>query len=241
MSLLRHPGHLLAASLLHLLLGFGVIQYAGLTPPPAPLSNQPTAILIHLQPAPEPTLAEDRTPAPKIRPERTRPVHKASTPKHQHRPVAKTSRITKQRQTLPTDNSDAPHHAEHTDNASDANQALQKDQTPGISPSSNATLSAHRQLRTAYLQQLHHLLKRHQHYPRLARQRGEQGTVVVSFDIQPDSRLHNIQLHHATASERLNQAALRSVHKLNGLLPPLPAALNKRPWPVTVPIVYQLH
>ena len=103
------------------------------------------------------------------------------------------------------------------------------------------TQSVRQSLQTAYLAQLHRLLQRHQHYPRLARQRGEQGTVIVRFDIQPDSRLHNIQLHRTTTSERLNQAALRSIRDLNGLLPPLPAALSGRPWSVKVPIVYQLH
>lgn len=227
---------------MHLLLGFVLANYSSFTAHLTPPSNQPTAVLIHLQPAPEPQPAstKNQTPPLQARPEQTRPVRKMPAAKRQHQPVAKIPSITKQRQVLDTDDSDTPHDTKRTDNISDTTKTAQKDQVPVILPS-NAIQSAHRQLRTAYLQQLHRLLKKHRHYPRLARQRGEQGTVVVSFDIQPDNRLHNIQLHHTTASERLNQAALRSVQKLNGLLPPLPAALSERPWPVTVPIVYQLH
>ena len=130
----------------------------------------------------------------------------------------------------------------HQDQMPDANKPSQQHETASINVShTDNGQSTHQSLQNAYLQQLHRLLKRHQHYPRLARQRGEQGTVVVRFDIQSDSRLHNIQLHRTTASERLNQAALRSIHRLNGLLPPLPARLKNRPWSVKVPIVYQLH
>ena len=94
---------------------------------------------------------------------------------------------------------------------------------------------------TAYIQQLHRLLEQHKRYPRLARRRGEQGTVQVSFNIQADGSLHEIQLHTRSSSSRLNTAALQTVHRLNGHLPPLPTVLGTSPWPVKVPIVYALQ
>jgi protein TonB len=97
---------------------------------------------------------------------------------------------------------------------------------------------AQKATQAAYIQQLHHLLERHKHYPRLARRRGEQGTVKVSFSIQADGSLQNIQLHTKSNSSRLDNAALKTVRHLNGLLPPLPNSLGKREWPIQVPIVF---
>lgn len=205
------------------------MQHISLTTQSTLPPTQPAAVIVHLQPLstpattlspppePKPTLKQDRTLTHKTRPGRP-PTPDVVNDKRPERPLAaepsrRTSGISKPRPDTTT--------------------------TPAASSSPNTAQSAHRALQTTYLQQLHQLLQRHQYYPRLARQRGEQGTVVVQFDIQ-DSRLHNIRLHRASASERLNQAALRSVHHLDGLLPPLPAALKDQPWSVKVPIIYQL-
>ncbi len=230
MSLLRLPGHLLFACLLHLLIGLSLIQQISLTTQPALPSTQPTAVIVHLQPAPEPTTTLSPPPAPKPALKKDRTLTHKTRPRRRPAPDVvhdkQPGHIPEPEQNSPTSGVSKP-----VPDAVTAPAALSH---PDIAP------SARQALQTTYLQQLHRLLQRHQHYPRLSRQRGEQGTVVVQFDIQND-RLHNIQLHRASASQRLNQAALRSVHHLDGVLPPLPAALSNRPWSVRVPIIYQLH
>ena len=101
--------------------------------------------------------------------------------------------------------------------------------------------SVKQQSRTAYIQQIHQLLKQHKGYPRLARRRGKQGTVQISFNIQADGSLDTIQIHTSSHHASLDAAALQTVHRLNGLLPPLPRSLEITVWPVKVPIVYRLH
>lgn len=76
-------------------------------------------------------------------------------------------------------------------------------------------------------------------YPRKARRLRQQGTAVVTFTILRDGSIQNLRITQSTGVERLDQAALKAIEKINGRFP-LPSALNKASWDFNVPIQYSL-
>lgn len=63
-------------------------------------------------------------------------------------------------------------------------------------------------------------------YPKLARRLGHEGVVSVSFNIQPDGKLTNIQVKQPCEYESLNKAAVETVLAANPFKP-FPATWNR--------------
>jgi periplasmic protein TonB len=84
-------------------------------------------------------------------------------------------------------------------------------------------------------------LKRHKHYPRVARRRGLSGKVVLDFVILPNGEIMDIRIVESQSDGHaiLHQAALRAVRQASPL-PPFPKTLEKPSLHVTIPIVYEL-
>ena len=65
----------------------------------------------------------------------------------------------------------------------------------------------------ARLQAILERIKRHQHYPGIARESGAQGAATVSFQILPDGRLHDLRVKNTSGNAFLDDASLEAVRK----------------------------
>ena len=56
-------------------------------------------------------------------------------------------------------------------------------------------------------------IRRHQHYPPLARESGAEGAATVSFRVLPDGRLRNLRIKKTSGNAHLDGASLEAVRK----------------------------
>ena len=56
-------------------------------------------------------------------------------------------------------------------------------------------------------------IRRHQHYPALARESGAEGAATVSFRVLPDGRLRNLRIKKTSGNAHLDHASLEAVRK----------------------------
>ena len=65
----------------------------------------------------------------------------------------------------------------------------------------------------ARLQAILNRIRRHQHYPALARESGAEGAATVSFQILPDGRLGELRIKKTSGNVHLDDASLEAVRK----------------------------
>ena len=56
-------------------------------------------------------------------------------------------------------------------------------------------------------------IRRHQHYPALARESGAEGAATVSFRVLPDGRLQDLRIKKTSGNAFLDDASLEAVRK----------------------------
>lgn len=100
------------------------------------------------------------------------------------------------------------------------------------------SVNSHEALQNYLLGALNSELTRYLTYPHLARERGWQGTVVVSVDVTPDGLLYNMRLVQSSGISLLDQTSLASLRRIRAL--PIAAAFE---WggPVEVILPIQFH
>jgi protein TonB len=75
-------------------------------------------------------------------------------------------------------------------------------------------------------------------YPRLARQKGWQGTAEIRLQIGADGKVKNVLVGRSSGYELLDQRAVELVRQIR--LPNVPSAFRAREFTVTVPITFAL-
>ena len=65
----------------------------------------------------------------------------------------------------------------------------------------------------ARLQAILGRIRRHQHYPALARESGAEGAATVSFRVLPDGRLESLRIKKTSGNAHLDDASLEAVRK----------------------------
>lgn len=83
-------------------------------------------------------------------------------------------------------------------------------------------------------------LAKHKYYPRSARERSQQGEVVVALVLRNDGSITEIEVEQASRYPSLNHAALRSVKRLHRFKP-FPADIDKLTWHLSVPFKYSIR
>lgn len=63
------------------------------------------------------------------------------------------------------------------------------------------------------LAQIRSLIERAKHYPLMARRRGVEGTVDVTFEIQENGRVKGLKLTRSSGSSSLDEAALKTIRR----------------------------
>lgn len=94
--------------------------------------------------------------------------------------------------------------------------------------------------RQRYLAHVVASIRRKQHYPRRSRRRGEEGTVTVRFVIEHDGRITGVSIIDSSGHSRLDQAAIETLRRA-APFEPIPPAMNRQRWPLSVPIAYSLR
>ena len=82
-------------------------------------------------------------------------------------------------------------------------------------------------------------LEQHKTYPERARERGEQGNVLLRFTIARDGRVSDAAVAHGSGSPMLDASALTMLR--NAQVPPFPAAMPQAEVTVSTTIRYQLE
>ena len=100
-------------------------------------------------------------------------------------------------------------------------------------PAADAKQSQH------YLAALAASIDRRKYYPRTSRRRGEEGRVVVSFVIRKTGELTDLRVTESSGSRRLDEAALKTLRRISPFQP-IPEALARDAWSITVPIAFHL-
>jgi protein TonB len=95
-------------------------------------------------------------------------------------------------------------------------------------------------LLAGYGSSISRLLARHREYPRVAAQRGWEGTVTMRLRVAPGGRLVDARVDGSSGHAVLDAQALAMVNRL-GDLPPPPDSLREREFAVLVPVVFQLE
>ena len=109
---------------------------------------------------------------------------------------------------------------------------------PPAKPASNNAQIA--RLKAAYKTRLRQLIAVNKRYPKRAKRRGKQGTVLVSFIVFANGVIKNIKIAKSSGYSILDNAALKTVDKVSGKLP-FTKGINKTQWFFTLPVVYQLR
>ena len=112
--------------------------------------------------------------------------------------------------------------------------------TPSIVTRSRLADTTRRDLTDAYLRALVARIHRTKYYPRKSRRRGEEGTVLVRFVIRKDGRFDDVVIARSSGIERLDEAALKTLRNLDRFQP-IPDALGRDDWPISVPIAFSLR
>jgi protein TonB len=97
-----------------------------------------------------------------------------------------------------------------------------------------------RSIDPAYLAQIMASLARHKRYPDLARQRQEQGSVMIAFAIDRAGHVVSIDIRHGSGSAVLDSAAEAMVRDSDPL-PPLPASYASARLDMTFPVAFTLQ
>ena len=192
-------------------------------PPPQP-PEPPMEITPPVEPLPSPVVkrVESMPPKPKPRP----PVRRVSTPK----PVVK-----KRSKTKPLKRK--------------ASESMPVETSPVSSPP--VTLAAvakpqpikdtvEPQEKQHYLAALAARINRNKYYPLASRRRAEEGKVVVRFIVQKNGDLTDLTIVESSGSRRLDAAALKTLRRVTPFRP-IPEALNRDHWAITVPIAFSLR
>jgi protein TonB len=90
-----------------------------------------------------------------------------------------------------------------------------------------------------YLAALAAKINRSKYYPMGSRRRGEEGKVVVRFIVQKNGELTDLTIVESSGSRRLDAAALKTLRRVTPFRP-IPDALNRDQWPISVPIAFSL-
>ena len=89
-----------------------------------------------------------------------------------------------------------------------------------------------------YLGRIYQELERHKHYPKVAKQKGLSGRVVLRFTVLSDGKVIDPQIR-IIGDISLGEATLQALKQV-GQLPPFPDEIRQRELMVEVPITYRM-
>ena len=106
-------------------------------------------------------------------------------------------------------------------------------------PASESAANDNRRL-DAYIRSLTEIIGRQRAYPRLARVRGWEGTVILRLQLLPGGRLHEVVMANSSGHDVLDRQALVMARRLSSWPLP-PDELREREITVLVPVEFRLQ
>lgn len=106
-----------------------------------------------------------------------------------------------------------------------------------LQQASSATLLA---VESRYLEDLRNAIMQHRQYPGVARRKHQEGTATIAFVILGDGRIRDSRIETSSGVHALDRAALRAVMDL-GRFDPIPEALHREQWRLTVSLQFKLR
>ena len=91
-----------------------------------------------------------------------------------------------------------------------------------------------------YLGQLQTWLRQHKEYPRRARFRRQEGTIILHFVIDRDGRLRDYGIEGSSGYDLLDRAVIDMIERSRPL-PPIPDHLGQSRLALTVPVRFVLR
>lgn len=180
------------------------------------LATAPAAPPVTIEPASTLTITLDaETPAPT---NRSAMMPAPTTQRRHQEPATATTVARAAPTTLPT----RPDAGDSTESASDG-----------------ATGGHSDEVRSWVLTKLLGDLRRHFEYPLLARHRGWEGTVWLSFVVAPDGELERIHVARGSGYDALDRSALTALRRV-GNLPEAHVRLDGRALEIQLPVIYRL-
>lgn len=225
-----------------LTLSLAVFQPAQAAPPPVPVQELPSAPepqVAEEPPAPQPVEQQEET-APPVEP-RSAPVAESTEPQ----PAEKRRKVVK-RVEKPKPVKRKPIKARSLQPGKTESKPVKTAAVPNppVIPANAekpqpVAVSVGLQEKQHYLAALAAKINRSKYYPIGSRRRGEQGKVVVHFVVQKNGDLTGISIVESSGSKRLDAAALKTLKRVSPFRP-IPDALNRDRWPISVPIAFSL-
>nr|WP_090250243.1 energy transducer TonB [Ectothiorhodospira sp. 9100] len=87
---------------------------------------------------------------------------------------------------------------------------------------------------------LREAIARKRHYPDAARNRGIEGTVIVSFVMHRSGRINNIRVAQGSGNDAIDRAAVEAVGRASPF-DNFPKEIDRDHWPMQVPISFRLQ
>ena len=197
-------------------------------------------------PAPEPVAEVSPEPSPeppKAQPKKRRVKRRRVAQKH----IAKRApKKVVQRSVAPP--ASVPSNVSASAQVATVSQAVSAPSVSVDTPSSDAPTVVQRRLsrselrglQRGYYSELNQIMRRERSYPRSARRRGLEGTVLVELVVDARGRLIKASVIRSSGHEVLDQAALADVRKMKSLPKP-PKALKRRSVKLHIPFEYSLQ
>lgn len=92
-------------------------------------------------------------------------------------------------------------------------------------------------MREMYKAELRSRIEENKFYPAIARRMGQTGVVIVAFTLLEDGNIINIRIDKPSPYERLNQAGVEAVKKVQRFKP-IPDELGLKEMDVKVPVKF---
>ena len=158
-------------------------------------------------------------------------------------PITTTNTIPKaspNRTTEPTRIDPAPKTFQQPDPVIDAKTATNFAAQPSTEQLASQQKEQREKQRNFLLGELQNRLSRYLSYPVVARRRGWQGEVMVTFDINVTGQLNNVRLARSSGYSVLDHSAVTAINKLQQIS--LPDTLGQlQAMELQLPVRYQLH
>lgn len=118
-------------------------------------------------------------------------------------------------------------------------ESVDESATEPLAQTTPQTVKGNQASRQSVRAALYSALRARFQYPRRARMRGWEGTVVVSLRLMPDGALANVQLADSSGIPLLDRAAVRALARLQ--VPQAVAWLDGREMDMLIPVEYRLR
>jgi len=108
-----------------------------------------------------------------------------------------------------------------------------------VSPSAVVTDNT-KEIEQQYSLHLRDLIAREKKYPKKAKRKRQQGTVIITFTVYSDGHIQNISIKQSSGNQLLDKNAISTIRHISGKLP-LPDKIDRQQWTFTLPLVYRLY